>query len=326
MTPRNWGLRECLVAACLALVAAGGLVGLLVWDRRLFLLAVGWMCSLWWAYRIPNRNLIAELEAAQMRLSAYNASDSRADLAEAPLTPPGGHKPVEMYDQDTEPAQLDPIYPRLCITCGQPQHHGQCDPEAVAARQAEAHAAIIPACRSCSGHGGGMVRKSDDTWDWEMCPVCRGDGQAHERPLATGGVVPSSSAVTFSESDGCVVPSPYDELAYIRGYYGVPAQMDGEVVVDGRPGLIVGARDAHLLVEFDEDETLPCHPTWRVEYRTPDPAEQPFVHTPCGTPISVLDDGAEWCPTCGTFIDPELLPDLDASDGPRSLPTPRVSD
>lgn len=42
-----------------------------------------------------------------------------------------------------------------------------------------------------------------------------------------------------------------------------------------------------------------------VEWRRPDCDDclAAWVHTPCGTRITVLDDGAEWCPTCATFID-----------------------
>ena len=157
MTARNWGLSGWLTFVAGGFVLAGAAFGLLAYDRRLFLLACGIGTFGYCCYRIPNRNLLAELEAARDRLSAYNASDSRADLAEAPLTPPGG---TELYDQDAEPAQLDPIYPRLCTYCGQPQHYGSCPPDALAARAAEAKAAIVP-----PGHLGQACGWWDGTTD-----------------------------------------------------------------------------------------------------------------------------------------------------------------
>lgn len=61
-------------------------------------------------------------------------------------------------------------------------------------------------------------------------------------------------------------------LEYIRRHYGVPAYPD--TLVDfhwpegaTRTGKIVGARDAHLLVDFpDQPWSLRIHPTWRVTY------------------------------------------------------------
>lgn len=56
-------------------------------------------------------------------------------------------------------------------------------------------------------------------------------------------------------------------LSYIRASYQVPARRDRRVAVEGREGVIVGGRDAHLLVQFpDEEGPLPCHPTWKVQY------------------------------------------------------------
>jgi len=60
-------------------------------------------------------------------------------------------------------------------------------------------------------------------------------------------------------------PHPRGPLGYIRFYYDVPAWPGRRVVVDGKPGVIVGGRDAYLLVRF-ADGVMPCHPTWRVEY------------------------------------------------------------
>ncbi len=56
-------------------------------------------------------------------------------------------------------------------------------------------------------------------------------------------------------------------LEFIRSYYGVPAEESGRVVVDGRPGVITGASDARLLVQFDgAKHSVVAHPTWRVTY------------------------------------------------------------
>lgn len=56
-------------------------------------------------------------------------------------------------------------------------------------------------------------------------------------------------------------------LPYIRRYYRVPAKRGRHVSVDGRHGVIVGARGPHLRVRFTGDKrTTPCHPIWRVVY------------------------------------------------------------
>ena len=56
-------------------------------------------------------------------------------------------------------------------------------------------------------------------------------------------------------------------LEYIREHYHVPAEMHRRVTVDGKPGVIVGAVDAHLLVLFDSGGfPAPAHPTWHVDY------------------------------------------------------------
>jgi hypothetical protein len=49
-----------------------------------------------------------------------------------------------------------------------------------------------------------------------------------------------------------------DTGAYVRHFYGVPAEKGMRVVVDGKPGVIAG---------FDGyAEPVRCHPTWRVQY------------------------------------------------------------
>lgn len=56
---------------------------------------------------------------------------------------------------------------------------------------------------------------------------------------------------------------------YVAKYYGVPACIGRGVTVDGRPGVIVEDRGAYIGVNFDDDKpgnSLPCHPTWKVEY------------------------------------------------------------
>jgi hypothetical protein len=57
-------------------------------------------------------------------------------------------------------------------------------------------------------------------------------------------------------------------MAYIRRYYAVPAKRGMRVAVDGRTGVIVGARYAYLRVRFDDDHSVGvAHPTWRVTYQ-----------------------------------------------------------
>lgn len=66
-------------------------------------------------------------------------------------------------------------------------------------------------------------------------------------------------------------------FAYVRRYYGVPAQLGRQVTVGGRSGIITADRGAYIGVTFDDDKptsVLPCHPTSQVVYgelRTPRP-------------------------------------------------------
>lgn len=58
-------------------------------------------------------------------------------------------------------------------------------------------------------------------------------------------------------------------MKYIRDHYGVPAEVGRIVVMDGERGIITGARNGHVLVNFDKDKpgfSIPCHPTWEMEY------------------------------------------------------------
>lgn len=59
-------------------------------------------------------------------------------------------------------------------------------------------------------------------------------------------------------------------LAYVRGYYKVPANVGQRIRFQGRPATIVGGRDQYLLIEFDGDpdqaDASLIHPAWEVEY------------------------------------------------------------
>lgn len=58
-------------------------------------------------------------------------------------------------------------------------------------------------------------------------------------------------------------------LEYIRNYYRVPAEVGRGVTCYGKPGVIVGSRNAHLEVLLDEDKpgrTGYYHPTHEVVY------------------------------------------------------------
>lgn len=59
------------------------------------------------------------------------------------------------------------------------------------------------------------------------------------------------------------------EFEYIQEYYKVKAEMHREVIVEGRKGVITEDKGNYIGVTFYDDEkrrTLPCHPTWKVEY------------------------------------------------------------
>lgn len=62
-------------------------------------------------------------------------------------------------------------------------------------------------------------------------------------------------------------------MEYIRKTYNVPAKRGGKVKVSGRLGTIVRARGQYLLVRWADtvgQPCVPCHPTWQVNYLTPD--------------------------------------------------------
>ncbi len=98
--PRRWGPGGWAVAACAVLVAAGGAVALLAYDRRLFLLACAVGTSHYLAYKLPNRNLLAELANRDARLDAYDLSAKRTDLdvVGPAVTPPGGTRVDQLAD------------------------------------------------------------------------------------------------------------------------------------------------------------------------------------------------------------------------------------
>ena len=84
-----------------------------------------------------RNDLRSELEAARQRLMAYNASDTRADLAEVgPVT--GQSKPIELYDQDSLAAlrtySLDEViaehgFTQAEIDAAEDEHDDQCESE-----------------------------------------------------------------------------------------------------------------------------------------------------------------------------------------------------
>ena len=62
---------------------------------------------------------------------------------------------------------------------------------------------------------------------------------------------------------------------YVREYYQVPAVIGMRVIVDRRPGVIVGFAGSDLLAQLDDTPGIdvPCHPTWRVTYLDPEGKE-----------------------------------------------------
>lgn len=75
---------------------------------------------------------------------------------------------------------------------------------------------------------------------------------------------------TDSEHQAAMATSVHDSLAYIRRYYGVPAELKGRVRYTWRGswyGTIVGTSGAHLMILLDgERSPNPFHPTWELEY------------------------------------------------------------
>lgn len=59
------------------------------------------------------------------------------------------------------------------------------------------------------------------------------------------------------------------EFQYIKDRYKVPAEMNREVIVGGKKGVITKDMGNYIGVNFYENvtiEPLPCHPTWEVQY------------------------------------------------------------
>lgn len=78
---------------------------------------------------------------------------------------------------------------------------------------------------------------------------------------------------TPAEDRAAMATSAHDSLAYIRDYYGVPAQLNGRVLYTWQAanqlGTIVGTSGARLLVLMDgERHAVPFHPTWELQYVT----------------------------------------------------------
>lgn len=61
-----------------------------------------------------------------------------------------------------------------------------------------------------------------------------------------------------------------DTGTYVRQHYKVPAEIDGRVVANGKPGTIVGFDGAHVLIRLDgEEHANPWHPIWEMVYEAP---------------------------------------------------------
>ncbi|MES2157510.1 MAG: hypothetical protein V4512_06870 [Pseudomonadota bacterium] len=66
-------------------------------------------------------------------------------------------------------------------------------------------------------------------------------------------------------------------MDYICRYYDVPAKSGGRIRYSGgrhpAEGTIVSAEGAHLLIRLDgQEEAMPYHPTWKIEYLPDSPA------------------------------------------------------
>lgn len=81
----------------------------------------------------------------------------------------------------------------------------------------------------------------------------------------------SSRIPTKAEDQAAMATSAHDSLAYIRRYYGVPAELKGRVRYTGggpaRLGTIVGTSGASLMIRLDgERHPAPYHPTGELAY------------------------------------------------------------
>lgn len=70
-------------------------------------------------------------------------------------------------------------------------------------------------------------------------------------------------------------------LAAIRESRQVPAKRGMRCRVDGKPGVITGARFGYVQVRFDgRSFSVSCHPTWRFEYINKDGTVSAFGMDP----------------------------------------------
>jgi hypothetical protein len=59
------------------------------------------------------------------------------------------------------------------------------------------------------------------------------------------------------------------EFQYIKDRYKVPAEMNREIIMNGKKGVITKDMGNYIGVNFYDNVTadpLPCHPTWEMEY------------------------------------------------------------
>lgn len=95
----------------------------------------------------------------------------------------------------------------------------------------------------------------------------------------------------------------HSDIADLRRHRKVPARRGMPVTVDGKPGVILGARDGKLKVRFEgQKHTVYCHPRWKVKYFNLvgqcicDTEAEDAIQRPCkecdlfGTFCSVPDD------------------------------------
>ena len=54
---------------------------------------------------------------------------------------------------------------------------------------------------------------------------------------------------------------------YINKSYGLKIKRGTRVKMQGQEGKVTGVRNAHVLILFDDQKkSVPCHPTWEMEY------------------------------------------------------------
>lgn len=70
-----------------------------------------------------------------------------------------------------------------------------------------------------------------------------------------------------------------DGGAYVRSYYRVPARVGGHVRYQGtRIGQITAFDGSRIMVRYGDDQPVPHHPTWQIEYVLLDPPTPPGDH------------------------------------------------